>query len=97
MRLDLAGAAGWLDAVSSLLEQATGQQWRDGFLFACAYGQDSMVQFLLEKKAPMIGGHPDTVKLLLRHNPPLEAENPYGWSAAHGANSDVYPGEFWNR
>ncbi len=46
----------------------------------------------------VIGGHLDTVKLLLRHNAQLEVKNIYGgtalgqtlWSAAHGGDSDVY-------
>jgi ankyrin repeat protein len=46
----------------------------------------------------VIGGHLETVKLLLRYNPPLEATNVYGgtvwgqtlWSAAHGGDPDRY-------
>jgi hypothetical protein len=45
----------------------------------------------------VIGGHAETVKLLLKHNPPLEAVNAYGgtplgqalWSAAHGGDAEV--------
>jgi ankyrin repeat protein len=121
--LDLAGAAalGRLDVVKSFFTEddslkpnATAEQILEGFLYACGYGRNSVVEFLLEKDSmdlathrgdgqtglhwAAIGGHPDTVKLLLRYNPPLELENMYGgtvlgqtlWSAAHGGDPDVY-------
>jgi len=71
-------------------------QRRDAFLYACAYGRNSVVDFLLEKGADLtahradgqtalhwaiIGGQLETVKLLLRHNPPLEQPNIYGGTA----------------
>ncbi len=88
-------------------------QLNEGFLFACGNGRNSVVEFLLEKGVDpavkrgggqtglhwaVIGGHPDTVELLLRHNAPLEVKNVYGgtvlgqtlWSAAHGGDPDVY-------
>ena len=113
--LDLAGAAalGRLDVVKSLFVVATKEQLNEGFLYACGYGHNSVVEFLLEKhvdpateshdgQTPLhravIGGHLHTVKLLLRHNPPLEVKNVYGgtvlsqalWSAAHGGDPDIY-------
>jgi ankyrin repeat protein len=121
--LDLAGAAalGRLDVVRSFFTEdgglqpnATAEQLLDGFLYACGYGRNSVVEFLVEKNSvdlaahsgdgqtglhwACIGGHPDTVKLLLRYNPPLELVNMYGgtvlgqtlWSAAHGGDPDVY-------
>jgi len=121
-RLDLAGAAGLgrLDVVKSFFDEdgslkrnATKEQLQEGFRFACGYGRDEEVEFLLAKGVDLaaqsgdgqtglhwavIGGHPKTVKLLLRHNAPLEVKNMYGgtavdqalWSAAHGGDADAY-------
>jgi hypothetical protein len=114
-RIDLPAAAGLgrLDAVRTLFGTGTAEQRRDAFCWACEYGRNSVVEFLLEKGADLaahradgqtalhwavIGGHPDTVKLLLRHNPPLDVRNVYGgtvvgqalWSAAHGGDAQVY-------
>src|SRR6266568_4442438 len=59
----------------------------------------SIWQLTVETARPAcIGGHPDTVKLLLLYSPPLELVNMYGgtvlgqtlWSAAHGGDPDVY-------
>jgi hypothetical protein len=111
-RIDLPAAAGLgqIETVRALFDPANS---RDAFLYACAYGRNSVVEFLLEEGVDLtahrrdgqtalhwavIGGHPDTVKLLLRHNPPLEAVNTYGgtvmgqalWSAANGGNSETY-------
>jgi ankyrin repeat protein len=89
------------------------EQLEEGFLFACGYGPSDTVEFLLGKGADLaahrgdgqtglhwavIGGHLETVKLLLRHKAPLEVKNTYGgtvldqtlWSAAHGGDPDVY-------
>jgi hypothetical protein len=99
-----------------LRPNASQAQLDEGFRYACAYGRDSVVEVLLDRGVNLsaqsgdgqtalhwavIGGHPDTVKLLLRHNPPLDAMNVYGgtvfgqalWSAAHGGEQrdpDVY-------
>jgi ankyrin repeat protein len=120
--LNLTGAAalGRLDIVKSFFNEvgglkpnATKEQLQEGFRFACGYGRDDAIDFLLGKgvdlAAPsgdgqtglhwaVIGGHPKTVKLLLRHNAPLEVKNMYGgtavdqalWSAAHGGDADAY-------
>ena len=114
--LDLAGAAalGRLDVVKSFFDEgATREQLKEGFLYACECGRNSVVEFLVKKGADLatqsgdgqtalhravIGGHLDTVKLLLRHHAPLEIQNLYGgtvlgqtlWSAAHGGEPDVY-------
>ena len=97
----------------SLKPSAAKEQLEEGFLFACAYGHSDVVEFLLGKGADLgahsrdgqtglhwavIGGHLDTVKLLLRHKAPLEVKNTYGgtvldqtlWSAAHGGDPDAY-------
>jgi hypothetical protein len=113
-RLDLEGAAGVgrLDIVKHLFDGAGIEQKKRGFLYACGYGRNDVVQFLLERGADLaaqsgdgqtglhmavIGGHVDTVKLLLTNSPPLEAKNIYGgtvlgqtlWSGAHGGDPDI--------
>jgi Ankyrin repeats (3 copies) len=120
--LNLAGAAalGRVDIVKSFFDEngglkpnASKEQIDEGFRYACGYGRDSVIEFLLDKGPNLaahrgdgqtalhwavIGGHPNTVKLLLRHDPPLDAVNAYGgdvlgqalWSAAHGGNAVAY-------
>ncbi len=113
---DLAGAAalGKLDLVKSLYDDAGSMKLlKEGFLYACQYGRNNVVEFLLKKGMDLawhsgdgqtalhhavIGGQLETVKLLLRHQPPLEATNMYGgtvwgqalWSAAHGGDPETY-------
>jgi hypothetical protein len=113
--LDLAGAAGIgrLDVVKTLFGDATKEQSDRAILYACGYGRNDVVEFLLEKGADLraqrgdgqtplhmavMGGHLETVELLLRRHAPLEATNTYGgtvlgqavWSAAHGGDPEVY-------
>jgi len=100
--LDLEGAAGvgWLDVVErffapdgSLKANATRAQMESGFLWACEYGRNSVIDFLLEKGVDLhtrentgltglhwavVGGQLQTVKLLLERGAPLEAKNVYG-------------------
>lgn len=89
------------------------EQFEQAFLFACGYGPSDVVEFLLGKGADLtahrgdgqtglhwavIGGHLETVKLLLRSKAPLEVKNTYGgtvldqtlWYAAHGGDPDAY-------
>ena len=91
----------------------TPEQMQEAFRYACGYGADRVVEFLLDHGADMaehtgdgqtglhytvIFGRLDTLRLLLKRNPPLEATNTYGgtvlgqtlWSAAHGGAPDVY-------
>jgi hypothetical protein len=114
-RIDLPAAAGLghLDTVKALYDTATPTQQRDAFLYACAYGRNPVVEFLLEKGADLtahradgqtalhwaiIGGQIETVKLLLRHNPPLKQPNIYGgtplgqaiWSSEHSRDPEPY-------
>ena len=86
---------------------------QSAFLYACGGGQKEVVEFLLTKgvdladggrvgQTPLhwavIDGQLEMVKLLLKHNPPLESRNIYGgtvlgqtmWSAAHGGDAKVY-------
>jgi ankyrin repeat protein len=85
----------------------------EAFRYACGYGRTEVAEFLIERGADLsdgpgdgqtglhyavISGHLDTVRMLLRHHPPLEAHNMYGgtplgqalWSAAHGGDPEVY-------
>ena len=86
---------------------------RSAFSYACGYGQKEVVEFLLDKgidladggrdgQTPLhwavIVGQLEIVKLLLKHNAPLESRNMYGgtvlgqtlWSAAHGGDPKLY-------
>lgn len=84
------------------------------FQYACGYGETETAENLLDHGADVggstggdgqtgmhyavIGGHLDTVRMLLKRKAPLEAYNMYGgnvlgqtlWSAAHGGDPDTY-------
>lgn len=93
-RLDLEGAAGVgrLDLVRTLFDSATRKQIESGLMWACEYGQTSVVEFLLDQGIDagtnahgmtglhwaVIGGQLDTIELLIARNAPLEARNAYG-------------------
>jgi len=89
------------------------KQVQSAFMYAIGWGRTNVVEFLLDKgvdltdggsdgQTPLhwaaIGGRLDSVKLLLKFNPPLESRNMYGgtvlgqtmWSAAHGGDPKVY-------
>jgi len=91
--LDFENAAGLgrLDRVKELAPTTPREELGDGLLWACQYGHNDVVAFLLDHGVDpgagsnMTGlhlaaheGHLDTVKLLLAHNAPLEAKNRYG-------------------
>ncbi len=93
--LDFENAAGVdrLDRVKELLAATPEEALGKGFIWACAYGHNDIVAFLLDHgvdpasgaDVDMTGlhlaaheGHLDTVKLLLAHNASLEAKNVYG-------------------
>jgi len=79
----------------SLRASAIKVQMDRGFIWACEYGQTAVVEFLLGKgadpAAPMdgmnslhwavMGGHLDTIKLLIDRNVSVETENVYGGTA----------------
>jgi hypothetical protein len=104
-QLDLEGAAGVgrLDVVESFFHQggslktnATKAQMELGFLWACEYGRNSVVEFLLNKGVDLhtqantgltglhwavVGGQTMTIKLLLERGASLETRNVYGGNA----------------
>ena len=100
-RLDFEGAAGVgrLDLVKSSFNEdgtlkptTSKSQMESGFMWACEFGQSTIVEFLLDKCIDVatqvhgmtglhwavIGGHLDTIKLLLERKAPLEIKNCYG-------------------
>jgi ankyrin repeat protein len=103
--LDLEGAAGigrldevkmYFDESGALRPNATNIQMERAFLWACEYGRNIVVEFLLQRGASLqsqantgqtalhwavIGGHADTIKLLLERGASLEARNVYGGTA----------------
>lgn len=108
-RLDLEGAAGvgGLDLVKTLLNTAPKDEMESGFKWACEYGRNDVVEFLLNAGVTgetglhwaIIGRQLDTIKLLLKHGASLEALNEYGatplgqalWSAEHNPEIDYVP------
>jgi ankyrin repeat protein len=93
--LDFENAAGIgrLDRTKELVATTPAEELGKGFVWACAYGYNDVVEFLLDYGVdPAAGadidmtglhlaaheGHLDTVKLLLARNAPLEAKNVYG-------------------
>ena len=102
-RVDLEAAAGLgLLAVVQIFfsefgaANATNAQKERGLLWACQYGHNSVVEFLLQRGVPVqtqagtgqsalhwavIGGRLDTIKLLLARGASLEAKNAYDGTA----------------
>lgn len=102
--LEEVAGAGRIDLVESyfaddgaLKPPATQEQLRDGFLYACQFGRNRVVEFLLERGIDLgaqdrngqtalhhavIGAQLETVKLLLKHSAPLEVKNTYGGTVA---------------
>jgi hypothetical protein len=92
---------------------ATQVEKNEALLHACAYGKTEITELLIRSGAELgatsgddqtaahqavIGGHLETLRMLLPYNPPLEQQNAYGgtvlgqtlWSAAHGGDPDRY-------
>jgi hypothetical protein len=97
--LEAASALGRLDLVKSYfnsngtLSGLTEARKREAFFWACGYGEDAVVEFLLAQGADLtaqdsdgqtglhwaaIGGNPSTVRLLVERKAPLELKNKYG-------------------
>lgn len=108
-RLDI--VKGFFNADGRPKRKTTQKQLRSALKLASTWGRLNVVEFLLDKvqdlsggdgQTPLhcaaIGGQLETVKLLLKQNPPLEAKNIYGgtvlgqtlWSAAHGGDPKLY-------
>jgi ankyrin repeat protein len=115
-RLDLEGAAGVgrLDVVQTFfnedgtLTNATNAQMEAGFGWACEYGRNDVVEFLLDRGVDLragektnqtglhwavIGGALETVNLLLERGAPLEARNVYGGTVLGQATWCVINGD----
>jgi hypothetical protein len=113
--IDLEGAAGLgrLEETRHVYNSATDKQKCHALMWACEYGRNDVVDFLISKGADLashtpdgqtplhwaiIGGQIETVKLLLRHNPPLDQKNRYGgtplgqarWSAGNDKDPAPY-------
>jgi ankyrin repeat protein len=104
-QLDLEGAAGvgQLDVAQSFFNDdgslkagSTRIQMERGFLWACEYGRDSVIEFLLTKGIALnteantgetglhwavVGGRMETIKLLIARGASLETKNAYGGTA----------------
>lgn len=108
-----AAGLGLIEVVARLVGKATDKQKSHALCSACVYGRKEVAALLIRNGADLravqgdgqtplhmaaIGGQVEIVKLLLKHDPALEAVNQYGgtvlgqtlWSAAHGGNPDVY-------
>lgn len=103
--LDLEAAAGvgrldvvqtFWDANGNLLSKVSQSQMERALLFACEYGRNHAIDFLLQRGASLtaqadigqtplhcavLGGHLDIIKLLLDQGASLETENIYGGTA----------------
>lgn len=93
--LDFESAAGVgaFDFVRAAIRTAEKESKERGFIWACAYGRDDIVRFLLREGVEISAGagvdmtglhlaaheaHASTVQLLLEHGAPLEVKNSYG-------------------
>jgi ankyrin repeat protein len=108
-RLDFEGAAGVgrLDLVMSLFNSATKAEREAGFLWACEYGRNNVVDFLMKSVDlsaqadtgltglhwAVVGGQLETIKLLVERGAPLEARNVYGGSVLGQALWSAFNGE----
>lgn len=102
VNFEAAAGLGGLDTVKSFFDEeekpsnrATKTEMERGLFWACEYGRNDVVEFLLQKgvslaaRSPdgqtplhwaVIGGQPETIQLLLAHGANLEAKNSYGGS-----------------
>jgi ankyrin repeat protein len=116
-RLDLetASGVGRLDVVKSFFNEdgslksgATKIQLQRGFLWACQFGKNDVIEFLLEHGADLrdqagtgetglhwavVGGQLSTIKLLLARGAPLEEINEYGGTVLGQAGWSFINGE----
>jgi ankyrin repeat protein len=89
--LEAAAGVGRLDLVRSLTPNATKEQMKDGFTWACEFGKAAVVEFLLDRGMeidPRLrhhgqtglhwaagGGHVETVGVLLNRKAPVNARD----------------------
>jgi len=106
--VDLEGAAGTgqLEKVKAYFEEsgtlkngATRQQMEYGFMWACEYGHEAVVSFLLDQGIDpnmalhgmygvhwaLVGGHAGVLNLLMEHGASLDVRNQYGGNAVNCA------------
>jgi ankyrin repeat protein len=105
--------ANFFNSDGSLKDGATKAKVEAGFMWACEYGHTDVVEYLLNHRVDadiqvhgmtglhwaVIGGRLDTMKLLIRHNAPLEARNGYGgtvlgqavWASANSGPVGRWP------
>jgi ankyrin repeat protein len=103
LNLEGASGVGRLDVVKSFFNDdhslkpgATKTQMEGGLLWACEYGRNNVVDFLVKHRVDLwahdlngqtglhwavVGGQLETIKLLLERGAPLEATNAYGGTA----------------
>jgi len=105
-RLDIVNA--YFDSNGSMKASATKAQLQKGFLWACMYGQEEVVRFLLDRGADVLdransgatalhwasgGAHVGIVKLLLDRGAPLEEINQWGGTVLEHAGWSFENGE----
>jgi len=98
----------FFDEDGSLKANATKAQMESGFLWACEYGRNDVVDFLLQRGADVraqsntgltglhwavVGGKLATIKLLLERGAPLDARNVYGATAFSQALWSAFNGD----
>jgi ankyrin repeat protein len=103
LNLETAAGVGNLDAVRDFFDEsgalrsnATEEQLQRGFLWACEYGHNAVVEFLIAHGASLrdqagtretalqwaiVGGELSTIQILLERGAPLEELNAYGGTA----------------
>lgn len=113
--LETAAGVGAIDVVKSYFDRdgklksgASQQQLRDGFLWACQFGRNRVVEFLIARGIGLsaqnrngqtalhhvvIGAQLETMKLLLKHGAPLEVKNSYGGTVLGQAIWCAYNGD----